>query len=397
MRMIVASSGNAASPARTESTRCAPPGTKPSRSPRSLTSQSGGRSTYPGGRVTMTCRTSGCPMKARSARSSIGTPRMGRNCFGSPGPARTPAPAATTTTPTSGCEPTGELTDSLQPDQLELSARAAPPRARRQERAAEALARGFGEAALDAGHRTDLAAQAYLSKEERVGRHRTIVDCGDEGGKDGEVGRRLYEAHAAGNVDEDVQAAKRQAAAALEHGQQQGEAAVIQSGGHALRRPEPRFRGERLDLDEHRARAFHQRRHRGAGGASRAPREERRGGVRNRLEAGAGHAKDTDLIHRAEPVLDGAQDAVVERRLAFEVQHGVHDVLECLRTGDAAAFGDVSDEQHGGPPPDSFAKRISRAAHSRTWPTFPGAPSSSSVYVVCTESTRTTLDRSCVA
>src|SRR5207247_348566 len=154
MRMIVASSGNAASPARTESTRCAP---------------------------------------------------------------------------------TGELTDSLPPDQLELSARAAPPRARRQERAAEALARGFGEAALDAGHRTDLAAQAHLSKEERVGRHRTIVDRGDEGGKDGEVGRRLYEAHAAGNVDEDVQAAKRQAAAALEHGQQQGEAAVIQSGVHALR------------------------------------------------------------------------------------------------------------------------------------------------------------------
>src|SRR3989442_4918900 len=185
MRMIVASSGTAASPARTESTRCAPPGTKPSRSPRSLTSQSGGRSTYPGGRVTMTWRTSGCPMKARIARSSIGTPRIGRNCFGSPGPARTPAPAATTTTPTSGCEPTGELTDSLQPDQLELSARAAPPapaRARRQERAAEALARGFGDAALDAGHRTDLAAQAHLSHEERVGRHRTIVDRGDEGG-----------------------------------------------------------------------------------------------------------------------------------------------------------------------------------------------------------------------
>src|SRR5437773_1982796 len=192
--------------------------------------RSGGRSAYPGGNATTTWRTSGWPVNGRSARSSIGTPRIGRNCFGSPGPARTPAPAATTTTPTSGCETTGELTDSLQPDHLHVAARAAPPRARRQERAAEALARGFGEAALDAGHRTDLAAQAHLSKEERVGRHRTIVDRGDEGGKDGEVGRRLYEAHAAGNVDEDVQAAKRQAAAALEHGQQQGEAAVIQSG-----------------------------------------------------------------------------------------------------------------------------------------------------------------------
>src|SRR5438046_7887888 len=159
MRMIVASSGNAASPARTESTRWAPPGTKPSRSPRSFASQSGGRSAYPGGKVTTTWRTSGCPMKARSARSSIGTPRMGRNCFGSPGPARTPAPAATTTTPTSGCEPTGELTNSLQPDDLELAAGAA--RAGGQEHAAKALACGLGEASLDARDGPDLAAESH--------------------------------------------------------------------------------------------------------------------------------------------------------------------------------------------------------------------------------------------
>src|SRR2546425_4484216 len=49
----------------------------------------------------------------RSARNSIGTPRIGRNCFGSPGPARTPAPAATTTTPASGRESPGELTDAV--------------------------------------------------------------------------------------------------------------------------------------------------------------------------------------------------------------------------------------------------------------------------------------------
>src|SRR6266705_795977 len=163
MRMIVASSGKASSPARTESTRCAPPGTKPSRSPRILPSQSGGRSTYPGGNVTTTWRTSGCPMKARSARSSMGAPRMGRNCFGSPGPARTPAPAAPT---------------------------------RRQKDAPESLACRFGKAPLDAGHRTNLAAEAHLTEEQCVSRHRTIVDRGDEGGEDGKVGRWLHEPYA---------------------------------------------------------------------------------------------------------------------------------------------------------------------------------------------------------
>ena len=38
--------------------------------------------------------------------------------------------------------------------------------------------------------------------------------------------------------------------------------------------------------------------------------------------------------------------------------------------------------------PASFAKRWSRAAHSRTWPTLPGAPSRSGEYTVWMESTK---------
>src|SRR5260370_68814 len=179
----------------------------------------------------MTCRTSGCELKGRNARSSMGTPRMGRNCFGSPGPARTPAPAATTTTPTSGREAAGELTDSLQPNHLELVALAAETR--REEDAAESLARRFGQAPLDA------------RDEQRRG---TSDRCG----------------------------------------------------------------------------------HRRAGGACRAPREERGGGIGDRLEARARHAKDANLVHRAEAILHCTQDPVVERGFALEVQHGIDDVLKRL-------------------------------------------------------------------
>src|SRR5467141_1668699 len=260
MRMIVASSVSASSPARTESTRCAPPGTNASRSPRSLPSQSGGRSAYPGGSATTTWRTSGWPVNGRSARSSIGTPRIGRNCFGSPGPARTPAPAATTTTPMSGCETTGELTDALQPDHLEVARRAT--RARRQEYAPKALACRFREAALDAGDRTDLAAQADLAQEKCVGGHRAVVNRRDECGKDREVRRGLDQTHATRHVHEDVQIPERQTAAALEYREQQREAPMIETGRHTLRRAESCLRRERLDLDEHRARPFHQGRDR---------------------------------------------------------------------------------------------------------------------------------------
>src|SRR6266540_5917261 len=177
--------GSARRPARTESSRRAPPATSASRSPRSLPSHSGGRSAYAGGSATTTCRTSGWEVNGRSARSSIGTPRMARNCFGSPGPARTPAPAATTTTPTSGGEAAGELTDAFQPDHVEPALGGA--RAGRQEHAPEPLARGFRQTPFDAGDGPDLTAQPDLAEKERVGGDGAVVNAGDEGGQDREV------------------------------------------------------------------------------------------------------------------------------------------------------------------------------------------------------------------
>ncbi len=57
-------------------------------------------------------------------------------------------------------------------------------------------------------------------------------------------------------------------------------------------------------------------------------------------------AEDADLVHAAEPILGGAQHALVERALALEVEHGVHDVLERLRARDAAALRDVAHHEH---------------------------------------------------
>src|SRR5439155_73904 len=194
--------------------RVAPPATSANRSPTSLPSHSGGRASNPAGTTTITCPTSGWDVNGRNARSSIGTPRMGRNCFGSPGPARTPAPAATTTTPTSGGEAPGELTDSLQPDHFQLFA---PLRSVRQEHAAKALARGLGKTPLDAGDGTDLAAQTNLAEEQRIRGDRSVVDGGDKGGQDGKICRRLDQPNAARHVHEDVQIAERESATALEH------------------------------------------------------------------------------------------------------------------------------------------------------------------------------------
>src|SRR5919197_73216 len=341
-RTIAASAASASSPARTESIRCAPPGTNPSRSPRSFASHSGGRCACWGGSATITCRTSGWPMNARSARSSIGTPRMARNCFGSPGPARTPAPAATTTTPTSGGEAPGELTDSLQSDHLQIFAAF---RSVREKYPPEALPGRFGEPALDTGDGPDLAAEPDFAEEQGVGGNRAIVHRRHERRQNREVGRRFDQPHAARDVDKHVEISEREPAAAFEHREEQRETPVIEPGRHALRRAEARLRGERLYFDEHRARAFHQRGHGGNPCARGAPGEECGGGIGDRLKPGPRHLEDADLVNRTKAIFYRAQNARIERRLAFEVESRIDAVLERLGSGDAAALGDVTDEQ----------------------------------------------------
>ena len=65
-------------------------------------------------------------------------------------------------------------------------------------------------------------------------------------------------------------------------------------------------------------------------------------------EAVLRHAEDADLVDAAEAILRRAQHAMIERVLALEVEHRVDDVLERLRAGDAAALGDVADDEHRG-------------------------------------------------
>src|SRR2546428_11756508 len=99
----------------------------------------------------------------------MGTPWMGRTCWGSPGPARTPAPAATITTPTSGRDAAGELTDPVQRDELDPRRAGRDPRPRRAEDAAEAPARGPPPPPPPPRPRPDLAPPPHPPQEQRGG------------------------------------------------------------------------------------------------------------------------------------------------------------------------------------------------------------------------------------
>src|SRR5204862_932072 len=64
--------------------------------------------------------------------------------------------------------------------------------------------------------------------------------------------------------------------------------------------------------------------------------------IRYCAKAGGRHLEDTELAHRTEPVLHGADDAMGMMPLAFEIQDGVDDVLERLRPGERAVLGDMA-------------------------------------------------------
>src|SRR5256885_1919070 len=96
-------------------------------------------------------------------------------------------------------------------------------------------------ARTDAGHGTNLTTEAHLAEEQRVGGYRAIVDRGDKGRQNRQVGRGFDQTNASGHIDEYVEIPEGQAAAPLEHREQQGEAAMIESRGDALRRPESRL------------------------------------------------------------------------------------------------------------------------------------------------------------
>ena len=80
------------------------------------------------------------------------------------------------------------------------------------------------------------------------------------------------------------------------------------------------------------------------GDAGAAVGEEQAAGVGNPDQAALDHLEHAQLVGGPEAMLDRAQQAQRVMAVAFEAEHGVDDVLEHPRPGEAAVFGDMADE-----------------------------------------------------
>jgi hypothetical protein len=79
--------------------------------------------------------------------------------------------------------------------------------------------------------------------------------------------------------------------------------------------------------------------------AVRAAAQEDLRGIADLVQAALVHREHADLVGAAEAILVRAHDAKLAAVVAFEIQHGIDEMLEQPRTGDRAVLGDVPDEK----------------------------------------------------
>src|SRR5437764_11639600 len=99
-----------------------------------------------------------------------------------------------------------------------------------------------------------------------------------------------------------------------------------------------------MHLDAQRAAALVRTEHRRPRTRPQLP-EERGARVLDLLQPRLPHREHADLLRRAVPVLLSAEDAELLLPLAFQIEDGVHHVLEDARAGDRALLRDVTDEE----------------------------------------------------
>ena len=195
---------------------------------------------------------------------------------------------------------------------------------------------GLAHARLDAGDAAQLAAEADFADEGGLGGDLARVEAGGDCGGDAEIDGGLVEGEAPGDVDVDILVAEGEADALGENGEQHQHAVLVEAVGGAARGAEAGGGGEGLHLDEQGARALHADDDGGAAVLAARSARKSADGFGNIDHAFAAHLEDADLMGGAEAVFGAAQQAVGMEALAFEVEHGVDDMLQGAGAGDGA-------------------------------------------------------------
>ena len=163
------------------------------------------------------------------------------------------------------------------------------------------------------------AGQADFAEDGRVCIDRLIAKARRDCRHQPEVNGGLVNFQSAGNVNEHVITEQLHAHAFFQHRDQKSNAILIHALCHAAACAVLRTRHQRLNLDQHRPRAFHASGNNRARGIGRALCQKHLRGISDRRETRAGHFKDAHFIRRAKTIFGRAYNAMIVMALAFEI------------------------------------------------------------------------------
>ena len=190
---------------------------------------------------------------------------------------------------------------------------------------------GLGQPTVAVSHRSQLAGQSELAEAGQRPpvrpRQRDALGGGGHRQRNGQIGSRLVDPHAADDVDEHVGGAQPDPAVAAEHGQYQRDAVAIQPattrrGGTSSEVVTSAWTSTSSGREPSIAHSTTL-----PGRAGRLGDEPRRG-VEHLDQAVVAHLEHAGLVGRPEAVLDRAHRPVGPLPLALELQHAVDQVLE---------------------------------------------------------------------
>jgi len=121
--------------------------------------------------------------------------------------------------------------------------------ARRQDAALEAELAGFFDAGFGLGNAANLAGKADFAKEDRFRVDDIVPAARGDRRDDAQIDRGLVDVDAAGHVDENILIEKLGAHFLFQHGDEQGDAVVIDANRGSSRHSQERPADERLQFD----------------------------------------------------------------------------------------------------------------------------------------------------
>jgi len=203
---------------------------------------------------------------------------------------------------------------------------------------------GLDDPAVELTDRPDFSGQANLAENDRLRLDRPVLDAGDDRADDRQISGCFGNFQASDDIEISIEIIQAQAQLLFDDSQQHRQAVALDALSHAQRCGIGGDIEQSLQLNQQGPCALETGSDHRAGHRQGAAIEQRFRRIGDAGQAGIAHFKQPQLIRGAKAVLDRAQHPDILVPFTFEIQDGIHHMLEHAWPGDGPILGDMADQ-----------------------------------------------------